>query len=188
MFRESLVGPLAVAIGLASQAPVTDSGSTLRIRTPGTLPCEPRPDDPHPVAQAWRDGRARRPDGETELHHPGATCTRARLERLLHPDFHEVGRSGTRYTRQALIDFLADRPPPPRVVACDHRIERPSDGLALLHFASHEVATDSRPRHFAFRMSVWRRTAVVRARWQLQPVGARYRSRHEAWRHHPRGM
>ena len=44
---------------------------------------------------------------ETELHHPGATCTRTRLERLLHPDFHEIGRSGTRYTRQVVMNSLS---------------------------------------------------------------------------------
>ena len=101
---------------------------------------------------------------ETELHHPGATCTRERLERLLHPDFHEVGRSGTRYTRQTVIDFLADRSSPPHVVAYDHRLEWVADDLALLHFASHGIAGDGARCHAALRMSVWRRTTLG---WQL---------------------
>ena len=101
---------------------------------------------------------------ETELHHPGVTCTRARLERLLHPDFHEVGRSGTRYTRQVVIDFLADRPLPPHVVAYAHRLERLADDVALLHFASHGIASDGTRCHATLRMSVWRRTP---AGWQL---------------------
>ena len=101
---------------------------------------------------------------ESELHHPGVTCTRERLERLLHADFHEVGRSGTRYTRQTVIDFLADRPSPPRVLAYDHRIERLSDGVALLHFASHGIAGDGTRHSAALLMSVWRHTALG---WQL---------------------
>lgn len=101
---------------------------------------------------------------ETELHHPGTTCTRERLERLLHPDFHEVGRSGTRYTRQTVIDFLADRVSPPQVVACDHRLEPLSDDVALLHFASHDVGDDGVPFNPALRVSVWRLTRVG---WQL---------------------
>ena len=101
---------------------------------------------------------------ETELHHPGATCTRERLERLLHADFHEVGRSGTRYTRQTVIDFLVDRPSPPRVLAYDHRIERLSEGVVLLHFASHGIAADGTRHNAALRMSVWRHTALG---WQL---------------------
>jgi hypothetical protein len=101
---------------------------------------------------------------ETELHHPGATCTRARLERLLHPDFHEVGRSGLRYTRQVVIDFLADRLSSPPVIAYDHRLERLATDVAVLHFGSHEVAADGTRRHAALRMSVWRRTPLG---WQL---------------------
>lgn len=99
---------------------------------------------------------------ETELHHPGATCTRTRLERLLHPDFHEVGRSGTRYTRQVVIDFLADRTSLPQVVAYDHRLERLADDAALLHFASLETQPDGTHRQAARRVSVWRRTALGR--------------------------
>jgi hypothetical protein len=44
---------------------------------------------------------------EIELHHPGTRCSRGRLERLLHPDFHEVGRSGRRYGRETVIVFLS---------------------------------------------------------------------------------
>ena len=101
---------------------------------------------------------------ETELHHPGATCTRTRLERLLHPDFHEVDRSGTRYTRQVVIDFLIDRTSLPQVVAYDHRLERLADDVALLHFASLETQPDGTHRQAARRGSVWRRTALG---WQL---------------------
>ncbi|WP_313929343.1 DUF4440 domain-containing protein [Pseudoxanthomonas sp.] len=101
---------------------------------------------------------------ETELHHPGAICMRERLERLLHPDFHEVGRSGARYTRQTVIDFLATRTRAPQVVASEHRLESLASDIALLHFRSHEVAADGPPFNIAFRMSVWRRTALG---WQL---------------------
>lgn len=101
---------------------------------------------------------------ETELHHPGAPCTRDRLERLLHPDFHEVGRSGARYTRQVVIDFLATREQVPRVIAEEHRVESLTRDIALLHFRSHEVAADGSAFHVALRMSVWRRTDVG---WQL---------------------
>ena len=99
---------------------------------------------------------------ETELHHPGATCTRTRLERLLHPDFHEVGRSRKRYTLQVVIDFLADRTSLPQVVAYDHRLERLADDVALLHFASLETQPDGTHRQAARRVSVWRRTALGR--------------------------
>ena len=101
---------------------------------------------------------------ETELHHPGAPCTRERLERLLHPDFHEVGRSGTRYARQTVVDFLADRVSPPHVVAYDHRLEPLTNDVALLHFASHDIGDGGVPLNAALRVSVWRLTHVG---WQL---------------------
>ncbi len=101
---------------------------------------------------------------ETELHHPGAICTRERLERLLHPDFHEVGRSGARYDRRTVIDFLASRDRLPAVVAWDHRVESLASDIALLHFRSHEAAPDGTSFHAALRVSVWRRTHMG---WQL---------------------
>ncbi len=101
---------------------------------------------------------------ETELHHPGTRCTRERLERLLHPEFHEVGRSGARYARQAVIDFLAVRRSVPAVAAHGHRVERLAPDVALLHFRSHEIAPDGTAFHAALRVSVWRRTPLG---WQL---------------------
>lgn len=101
---------------------------------------------------------------EAELHHPGVPCTRERLERLLHADFHEVGRSGARYTRQVVIDFLAARRQPPRVIADGHRVESLASDIALLHFRSREVAADGASFNAALRMSVWRRTGYG---WQL---------------------
>lgn len=101
---------------------------------------------------------------ESELHHPGVPCTRERLEQLLHPDFHEVGRSGVRYTRQVVIDFLATRTQVPNVVAHDHRVESLASDIALLHFRSHELGSDGVPCHAALRASLWRRTATG---WQL---------------------
>jgi hypothetical protein len=101
---------------------------------------------------------------ETELHHPGVPCTRERLERLLHPDFHEIGRSGARYTRQVVIDFLVDCLAPPHVIAYGHSVEPLAPDIALLHFRSHEVAAHGAPLHAALRLSIWRRTALG---WQL---------------------
>jgi len=43
-----------------------------------------------------------------------------------------------RYTRQAVIDFIADRGAPPQVIAYHHRIEHLAADVALLHFGSHE--------------------------------------------------
>ena len=40
---------------------------------------------------------------ETELHKDETRHDRQRMETLLHPDFIEFGRSGTRYTRAEIL-------------------------------------------------------------------------------------
>lgn len=100
---------------------------------------------------------------EAELHHPGRTCTRERLEQLLHPAFHEVGRSGRPYSRQAVIDFLAARTAIPRVVPSGHRVQPLAPDWALLHFRSEEIADDDGTRsNAALRVSLWNRTGIGR--------------------------
>lgn len=102
---------------------------------------------------------------ESELHHPGVACTRERLEALLHPDFHEVGRSGRIYTRETVVEHLATRYAPSAVVASDHRVAMLADGCALLTFRSEDRAPDGTPRLAALRASVWLHTPLG---WRLR--------------------
>lgn len=101
---------------------------------------------------------------EAELHHPGARCSRERLEQLLHPDFREVGRSGRKYTREIVIRHLAAQAAPPAVVAGDYEVHALGEGCALLTYHSAHATADGTPTLPAHRSSVWVRTA---AGWQL---------------------
>jgi hypothetical protein len=101
---------------------------------------------------------------ESELHHPGAACTRERLEQLLHPDFHEVARSGRRYTRQIVIDYLVARTRIPPVATNAHRLQMLAPDWALLSYRSEEIANDGTRLNAALRASLWTRTP---AGWQL---------------------
>lgn len=92
---------------------------------------------------------------EAELHHPGSTASRERLDALLHPDFREVGRSGRPYERETVLDFLARRTSIPAVVNDGHRVEPLADGCVLLTYRSAEIGPDGARRHEALRMSVW---------------------------------
>lgn len=65
---------------------------------------------------------------EVELHHPGVACTRERLEQLLHPQFHEVGRSGRKYDRDTVVAFLATHPRLPAVESHGFAVEWLSRG------------------------------------------------------------
>lgn len=101
---------------------------------------------------------------ETELHHPGQPCSPARLERLLHADFHEVGRSGRAYDRATVLAWLSSQATLPDVFSDSFRVERLAADTALLHFRS--VLRDAgRPTQYTLRMSLWVLTA---AGWQLR--------------------
>ncbi|MGC3986644.1 MAG: DUF4440 domain-containing protein [Pseudorhodoferax sp.] len=102
---------------------------------------------------------------ETELHHPGHPCAPARLERLLHADFHEVGRSGQAYDRATVLAWLASQATPPDVVSDGFRVERLAPDTALLHFRSVLRDGQGRPAQHTLRMSLWMQTA---AGWQLR--------------------
>lgn len=101
---------------------------------------------------------------EAELHHPGVPCTRERLETLLHPDFHEVGRSGNRYDRATVVEVLLRTTEPPAVRADQHRVQRLGPGWALLTYHAATVQPDGRTTRHTWRSSLWQETARG---WQL---------------------
>lgn len=101
---------------------------------------------------------------ELELHHPGVRCSRERLAQLLHPEFHEVGRSGRPYTRGFVIDHLSTHEPP-TVEARDFAVQLLADGCALLTFRSAHRAADGSRIDAAWRSSIWQQGA---GGWQLR--------------------
>lgn len=100
---------------------------------------------------------------EAELHHPGVRCSPERLAELLHPDFHEVGRSGRRYDRDTVIRVLTTATPPD-VVPSDHAVHHLAPDCALLTYRSVARGDGSRPDLHSLRSSIWRRNGD---RWQL---------------------
>jgi hypothetical protein len=101
---------------------------------------------------------------ESELHHPGVRVTRERLERLLHPEFSEVGRSGRQYTRETVIAHLAAQASQPEVVAKNYQAKLLSPGVALLSYESAHRSPDGTLGLRALRSSVWLQTNLG---WQL---------------------
>lgn len=101
---------------------------------------------------------------EVALHHPGLPGDAARLEALLHPDFHEVGRSGRPYDRATVVRYLSQVVAPPGVHSSDFRLERLAPDLALLSYRSAQQAEGSAVLH-TLRMSLWQRGQDA---WQLR--------------------
>ena len=103
-------------------------------------------------------------DLEAELHHPGSQCTRERLERLLHPGFHEVGRSGRPYSRATVIAYLVQLRERSSVLATNYKAHALSPDAALLTYESYEPGDDGARHLVTYRSSVWRYGALG---WQL---------------------
>ncbi|MBO9642907.1 MAG: nuclear transport factor 2 family protein [Pseudacidovorax sp.] len=101
---------------------------------------------------------------EVALHHPGQPGDAGRLEGLLHPDFHEVGRSGRPYDRATIVRYLSQVQAPPTVRSGDFRLERLAPDLALLSYRSARPADDGTVLH-TLRMSLWQRDQGA---WRLR--------------------
>jgi hypothetical protein len=102
---------------------------------------------------------------ELELHHPGVHCSRERLEQLLHPRFHEVGRSGRPYSRDTIINYLAALDTPPAVRSDAFTVDKLCSDVALLTFRSVQIAPDRSLTLHTFRSSLWMDSVYG---WQLR--------------------
>jgi len=101
---------------------------------------------------------------EVELHHPGVRCSRVRLEQLLHPEFHEVGRSGRPYDRETIINYLVSLKKHPIVASDAFAIVELSPLAALLTYRSAHLGNDKRLGNHTLRSSIWVKTQLG---WQV---------------------
>ena len=102
---------------------------------------------------------------EVELHHPGMRCSRPRLEQLLHPDFHEVGRSGRPYDRETVVGYLATLAVQPVVVSDCFALVELGPQVALLTYRSAHVEPGKGLVNHTLRSSVWVQSSQG---WQLR--------------------
>ena len=102
---------------------------------------------------------------EVELHHPGVRCSRERLEQLLHPEFHEVGRSGRSYNRETIVNFLAAQESQPVIAPEEFSVAIVGPGVALLTYRSAHVEQDARLVNHTLRASIWLKASTG---WQLR--------------------
>lgn len=102
---------------------------------------------------------------EVELHHPGVRCSRERLEQLLHPEFHEVGRSGRAYNRETIIRYLSEQESHPVVASEAFAVAALGPEVALLTYRSAHVEPDKVLVNHTLRSSVWVKAS---AGWQLR--------------------
>jgi len=73
------------------------------------------------------------------------------LERLLHPEFHEITRSGLMVDRSETITSLLDEKTASAIISSDFRLTEMARGCVMLHYRT-SYADGSRP---ALRSSCW---------------------------------
>lgn len=88
----------------------------------------------------------------------------ARLDALLHEEFHEIGRSGIAYARADILSRLPSAAQHARVVA-DNFLVRPlaADVALLTYRSAHALPNGTLQRH-TLRSSIWQRSDVG---WQM---------------------
>jgi len=93
---------------------------------------------------------------ECELHQPKARRDRQRLVELLHPDFHEFGRSGATYTQADILERLPAEFGPDQVHAQEFVVRELAPSVFLLTYRSAAIAASGILDRHANRSSVWR--------------------------------
>ena len=100
---------------------------------------------------------------EGALHLREVRASAARLEALLDEDFHELGVSGTVWTRAAIIDALRNEAFSSREMT-DFRVKRMANNVALVTYRVHREASAERPAADSLRSSLWR---CRQGRWRM---------------------
>lgn len=101
---------------------------------------------------------------EVELHHPGVRCDARRLAQLLHPDFHEVGRSGREYDRATVVRFLGEQVASAPIISEHFALQPLGPHIALLTYRSALRRPDATLENHTLRSSVWVQQGGL---WQL---------------------
>lgn len=102
---------------------------------------------------------------ETELHKDQIRRNRRRMEKLLHPDFVEFGRSGARYTRADILKEFDQRTVLPAIRSEDFAVALLAEGVALLTYLSAHGNAGGNPHQRTLRSSVWVHTETG---WQVR--------------------
>jgi hypothetical protein len=102
---------------------------------------------------------------ETELHRSETRRNRQRVEALLHPDFVEFGRSGTRYTRADLLKEFGPNSAPVAIQSRNFDLAVLAQGVALLTYVSAQLDADGNLHRHTLRSSLW---VSTEAGWQMR--------------------
>ncbi|WP_086869059.1 DUF4440 domain-containing protein [Kosakonia pseudosacchari] len=104
---------------------------------------------------------------EQQLHHPEIRCQPEIVERLLHHDFFEIGRSGRRYSREQVITALANEPTE-TIASDDFALSMHNNGYALLTYRSFILDEHGQMIKQTLRSSLWEASRTTPGRWRMR--------------------
>jgi hypothetical protein len=90
---------------------------------------------------------------EVALHQPSVRRDRGQLDRLLHPNFREFGRSGHTYDRAEMLVELPQEQQPAKIWSQDFTLQLLAEGSVLLTYRSANVIADGTLERHANRSS-----------------------------------
>ncbi|TCC03438.1 nuclear transport factor 2 family protein [Kosakonia quasisacchari] len=104
---------------------------------------------------------------ERQLHHPEIRCQPEVVEKFLHHDFFEIGRSGRRYSREKVIAALANEAAEP-IASDDFALSMNNSGYALLTYRSFILDEQGQVTKQTLRTSLWEECITTPGRWQMR--------------------
>ena len=102
---------------------------------------------------------------EVSLHTIEVRSNRAELDRLLHDDFTEFGRSGRIYNKQDVLAEFQDSTESFIVTSRDFNFVSLSESVVLLTYQSAHVVNESSENRLSLRSSIWQKTGP---HWKLR--------------------
>ena len=102
---------------------------------------------------------------ELQTHDPAVRISPARLGKLLHRAFSELGRNGRQYSRSDVLAEFAGSPPKYRVVAQGFTAVSLSRTVAILTYRSAHVGKGGRLSGHTARFSLWQMSG---RNWKLR--------------------
>ncbi|VTP13928.1 hypothetical protein PUATCC27989T_01778 [Phytobacter ursingii] len=105
---------------------------------------------------------------EQKLHHRETRSQRSSLEKLLHQDFFEIGRSGQRYDREHVISALIVETSGQEIHSSDFALSVLDDTCVLLTYRSYTVDQQGGIGRQTLRTSLWVKSTNEPTDWQMR--------------------
>ncbi|MCS3429922.1 nuclear transport factor 2 family protein [Klebsiella sp. BIGb0407] len=109
-------------------------------------------------------------DLEIQLHQPALRLDAERVEKLLHSDFEEIGRSGQFYNRSQTIAALKMENDHPQIFSADFTLKLICTDVALLRYKSFQLNGDGEIIRRTERSSIWLLSSTGKndSQWQMR--------------------